>query len=405
MKKYLYNLCFHIENAMLEGGYCIDSQDLSIADIKSEEEEDRFVAFENMISTHYDFCYKEWTSITDLEINDKLACSFTYNKYLPDKFFKSLSWFNKAIQQYVDVDKTQKELQNSLSEIEILDCCRNHKWETMTETTIIHTQCHYLFHFNKRVGYCETIVREIMKVLNIVAIETFDRIIKSRKVELNLFQIDYDKCVSNLQEGDDVTILKNNLLYYLERIALEIEFILGELNGCLRYSPWGFDVIRQNSLKNSILFYKRQLIIEKKKFEIEHKEIAITLLDIKSEKSIVIDKDDKGKILETIFPVSKRQSGMKMLDEVDKYYMISVNPKYPKRELGVIIYIMYCSRYVPSDLSFETFKQNICAYYGKENISIKPNKIRKEAINNYVLYQDMRYSKCDVNLYKLRGEK
>ena len=82
------------------------------------------------------------------------------------------------------------------------------------------------------------------------------------------------------------------------------------------------------------------------------------------------------------------------MNDIDEHYYISKSVKFPKRKLAIIAYILqHCELF--NKMSYETFKQNICWYYGKENISMKPNKIKNEALQEYYK-KEFVYKKYDI---------
>ena len=422
MKKYLYYLIFHREGAILEEGYCLSNKDLSEKDIKSEDEDDPFEAFEEMIGTN--FIFDEGSAgISDLIIRDKIECSFTYNKYLPDSLYKSLRWFNQAMLLHHDASACQEDLESCLREIEPIDCLRlcmvpaipypadsamsNMLNELMDsedlelfskETLSIMVTGNYLQYRDKRIRYAEIILKEIVKLLDYNSLLIYDSNIE-RLIRQNAKRRDNGEFL-HLKEGEQLSIsdLKHNILYYAERLVLEIKYIMGELRDVIRYL--GEDTLRisttlylYDSFLDAILKFKRRLLLEKKHIKIEREEIPLTFNDIKKEKDTAFTQQDRELIFKELCPSFKTEKkAKKILDEMDEYYCISINPKFPKRQLGMLIFLLHQCNYFNKKLSYETFKQKVCAYYGKDDISIKPNKIRREAIAEYqnreLLYKD-----------------
>lgn len=404
MKKYLYYLIFHREDTILEEGYCLSDKNLSENDIKSSDEDDQFSAFEEMIDSN--FIFDEGSAgITDLEIRDKIECSFTYNKYLPDNLYLSLQWFNQAMALYDDASATQDVLTKSLQKIESIDCLRLCTIQCpaifeglpdtedlellLKETLCIRVAGNYLQYRDKRIKYAEIILREIVKLLNYNSLSMFDSCMKSL-IQTNIKKQSNGELL-HLKEGKQLSIydLKHNILYYAERLVLEIKYIMGELRDVIRYL--GDDTLFQSatlylydSFKDAILNFKRRLILERMHIEIEHKEIPVTLGNILKEKDLALNKSDREFIFKELCPLYKNEKkAKKILDDMDKFHNISVRPKFPKRQLGVLIYLLFHCDWFDKSLSFESFKQKICAYYGKDDISIKPNKVRQEAMIEY----------------------
>lgn len=421
MKKYLYHLYFEADT--VEEGYCLSNKDLSEDDIKPEDEDNRFEAFGEMIDSN--FIFNEGSAgIGHLEIMDKLECSFAYNKYLPDNLYLSLQWFNQAMKLYDNAFASQDDLKKSLQKIRPIDCLRlnvvpdsytlgenvieSESLELLLkESLIIRVAGNYIQYKDKRIKYSEIILREIVKMLDYNSIMSFDSYME------NVTRSDSTKRHANgeilsFKEGEQLSIydLKHNILFYAERLALEIKYIMSELRDVIRY--WGDDTLFSStalylydSFRDAILNFKRRLILEKMHIEIEHKEIPLTFNDIRKEKKSAFDKSDREVIFKELCPLYRNEKkAKKILDCMDEIHSISITPKFPKRRLGLLIYLLSKCDCFDKKLSFEAFKQKICAYYGKEDISIKPNKVRQDAIIEYqnrdFLYKEWGLTLSDV---------
>lgn len=421
MKKYLYHLYFEADT--VEEGYCLSNKDLSEDDIKPEDEDNRFEAFGEMIDSN--FIFNEGSAgISHLEIMDKLECSFAYNKYLPDNLYLSLLWFNQAMKLYDNAFASQDDLKKSLQKIRPIDCLRlnvvpdsytlgenvieSESLELLLkESLIIRVAGNYLQYRDKRIRYAEIILREIVKLLDYNSLSMFDSYMKD-VIQTNVKRRSNGELL-HLQEGKQLSIydLKHNILYYAERLVLEIKYIMGELRDVIRY--WGDDTLFQSatlylydSFKDAILNFKRRLILERMHIEIEHKEIPVTLGNIVKEKDLALNKSDRAFVFKELCPLYKNEKKAKrILDDMDKFHNISVTPKFPKRQLGVLIYVLFHCDCFDKNLSFESFKQKICAYYGKDDISIKPNKVRQEAMIEYQ-NRDFLYKEWGLTLSDLK---
>lgn len=414
IKEYLYYIVFYIEEALLYEGYCINEKDLSESDIKGDDEDDRFEAFYEMLDKRFSNEIGEFNSVygtTSLEITEKLECLFSFNKYLPDSLYKSLHWFNKAMLLLNDDDASIDNVKKSIREIEQIDCFRFDDYfkgceNQLKETKIISVKEHYFYDLKKRVKYCEIILHEILKIISIECISIFDKIYSNNKDDswdtrkIQIFTKNANP--SSLYE------FKENILYFAERLVLEIGFILEEIvNLGLKYqmtpympTPCGMYI--GVSFRDTLLRAKRRIIIERKKIEIENEEIPLTLSELKKEKNIAFSSDEKEKIFKELCPLLKNQkAGENLLKEIDEYYLISNTPDFRKRKLGIICYITYCTNLFDENFSFEKFKEKFCNYYGKANISIKPNKIRAEAIHEYEIHKITLYKGVTINLNKL----
>ena len=72
-----------------------------------------------------------------------------------------------------------------------------------------------------------------------------------------------------------------------------------------------------------------------------------------------------------------------MLEEFNKEFHIMSNPTLKKKDLAAYIYIMYYSQYVRKSITYKEFQNRVCDYYGKPNMSFKPNDVKDEAKHEY----------------------
>lgn len=403
----MYDLEFHIEDAVYYEGYFISDKNLSEDNIKFGEDEYEFEAFEDMIESNTAIDRVEG-SISDLEIKNKTVCSFTYNKYIPDSLYMSLHWFNKAISALRYNSISQKNLELLLKEIKPIDCLRDEYDDSdMKETLAIRAIGNCMPYMEKKIRHCERFLYEVVKILDIDNISYFD----SRISELfeQKKEAAKQKQISSLQDliereeslnGRTVLSLRqseqpntgdliNNVLCYAERMVLEMKFVLGDLVDVINLNTSGrisyfYGIYIESPFKDTLLDFKRRLILERKCLELRKREIVVTLTDIKGEKESAFDESDKEKIFKELCPLYKNEKTAKrILDELDKYHSISITVGFSKRKLGTLIYLLRQCECFNRRLSFEKFKQKVCAYYGKDDISIKPNKVRQEAISEY----------------------
>ena len=406
-KKYLYDLEFHIEDAFYYEGYFISDKNLSRADIKSGGDEYEFEVFEDMIDMNTTINRVDG-GISDLKIRNKTVCTFTYNKYIPDSLYKSLHWFNKAISALRHNSFSQKDLEQLLKEIKPIDCLRDEYDDSdLKETLAIRVMGNYMQYQEKRIRYCERFLYEVVKILDIDNIYYYDNHISelfeqkkeaAKQKQISSLQdlMDREKSldartVLSLRQSEqpNTSDLINNVLCYAERMVLEMKFVLGDLVDVVNFNSserisYFYGVYIKSSFKDAILDFKRRLILERKCLELRKREIAVTLTYIKGEKESAFDENDKEKIFKELCPFYKNEKvARRILDELDKYHSISITTGFSKRKLGVLIFLLFKCECFDRRLSFEKFKQKVCAYYGKDDISIKPNKIRQEAIEEY----------------------
>ena len=423
-KLYLYYLEIHTEGGYSYDGYCLSDKNLSEEDIKSDETGCKIEAFREMIKTNATFYWFNG-GISDLKIRNKIPCAFNYNKYIPDNLYKSLTWFDRAMKSIDNTFVSQGELKQLLKEIKVIDFYRDavNSQREEKETLAISVKTNYLTSANQVFRYCEIILEEIIKIVSSNSISCFDRniisVLTQKEIEhakietlsdfLALVRDLNSNQLVSLKSGDNLCTkdLHNNILYYAERIVFEIGHIFYELIKrpyFILNEEEDVQVYDSNeSFEKILLNFKKILIKEKEYMKIQQRDIDLTLEDIKNEKKTkaVFEEDDKEKIFQELCPLLKNKKEAKnILDKMDEYHKISTSYKFPKRKLGVLIYILFCCKCFNPKLSFEAFKQRVCAYYGKDNISIKPNKIHNEAIAEYNNH-DYMYKNWGIKLQDL----
>ena len=194
---------------------------------------------------------------------------------------------------------------------------------------------------------------------------------------------------------------KINLLTHIGKLVSEIRFILAELlDSIMDYKPFegmNYNSLFYENLSDVFIMFKIRLIKEKKKHIIENKDYSVSLNDLFNEKEYDTILNDKDTVLSTLVSsFKKREKVQAMLDDIDEHYYISKSVKFEKRKLAIIVYILqYCELF--NRMSYETFKKNICWYYGKENVSMKPNKIQEEAIQEYYK-KEFLYKKYNISI-------
>lgn len=437
MKKYLYKLNIWGEGEVdetiqYEDSLYISENNLSENDILHDEDEP-YIAFYDMVFKHY----LGFNNFEELEIEDKIPCNFTENECLPNNFYNSLLWFNQAVNKYsssMKIKEAQKIIKdfNELNHILNLENARQ-----ITEIDIVYAQAYYKTKL-ERLEYCQRVIKEIVKLLTPPIIEKYDYIITPYKNErqreekdisfsdiIDIHEeqqiypnIDYEllnewneKEYKKQQQQqlydnwNNIDFLRHTILGYLFLLVERLFSLLDNLLFCIQFDEHNksFDNQLYTSLKCHILQTQQTFLVEEEKLKVSFDKTLFTLDSINNEEVNKTPNEEANRILNEIFSVSNRALGTKMLNKIDQDFQISTNCHFPKRQLGIIIYIMYCSETVHFSLSFEKFKKEICSYYAKENISIKPNKVRQEAI---ALYNDKIYMFRDynINTKKLYGK-
>lgn len=438
MKKYLYKLNIWGEGTVDEtvqykDSLYISENNLSENDILHDEDEP-YIAFYDMVFKHY----LGYNNFEELEIEDKIPCNFTENEYLPNNFYNSLLWFNQTVNKYSSFMKI-KEAQKIIKDFNELNHTLNlENARQITEIDIVYAQAYYKTKNLERLEYCQRVIKEIVKLLTPPIIGKYDYIITPYKNErkreedtsfsdivgileerLIYPNIDYEllnewneKEYKKQQQQqlynnwNNIDFLKHTILGYLFLLVERLFSLLDNLLFCIQFDDHdkSFDNQLYTSLEHHILQTQQTFSIEEEKLKVSFDKTLFTLDSINNEEVNKTPNEETNRILNEIFSVSNRALGTKMLNKIDQDFQISTNCHFPKRQLGIIIYIMYCSETVHFSFSFEKFKKKICSYYAKENISIKPNKVRQEAI---ALYNDKIYMFRDynINTKKLYGKR
>ena len=207
--------------------------------------------------------------------------------------------------------------------------------------------------------------------------------------------------ITPIENPIDVDDFKINLLSHIGKFVSEIRFILSELiDSIMDYEQTSgtiYNRLDYDRLEEIFIQFKIRLIKEKKKHIIENQNYSVSLVDLFNEKENDTILNDKDTILSTLVSsFKKREKVQSMLDDIDEHYYISKSVKFEKRKLAIIVYILqYCELF--NRMSYETFKKNICWYYGKENVSMKPNKIQEEAIQEYYK-KEFLYKKYNISI-------
>lgn len=383
-------------------------------------------SFETMIFSDMNICGTDPEDflIKDFNILSKVDFKLSYNNFLPDNLFKSLNWFNKAIMLYDNYIEEFEEpvlLIKHIEEAYTNKIFRNWDFNNLKETS-------YCGHINrnikertKKIQHAETVLKCILKEINIDRIYEYDDIIQeyieshaNEIKEVVQWRYDESEEIKILRGGlghkpiivppkspVDLEDYKIILLTHIGKLVSEIRFIFAELlNSIMDYKP--FDTIFYNSLffdslEDVFITFKIRLIKEKKKCAIENQEYSMNLAELQNEKENNYQLNDKDTIMSTLVSsFKKREKAQTILNEIDEHYYISNSIKFEKRKLAIIAYILqHCEIF--NNMSYETFKKNICWYFGKENVSMKPNKIKEEAIQEY--YQkEFLYKKHNIKI-------
>ena len=353
--------------------------------------------------------------INDIKIVSKIDYKLTYNKLIPDNLYKSLSWFNDAIRilgniyegEYDDFEEEEaiKTITSHIEKAYTKNIFRHWDTNILKESSFCAFSNRYMQDTMNKIHHTEAILNEILKVIDIESIKFFDTLIleyeKSHNTELeNIYRIDFNttKEIKEIRGGighwpniipfknpNSLEEHKGNLLFHIGMFVSEIRLIFSELlDSIMNYKPFQtthFEYLYYKSFEDVILNFKIRLIKEKKKYIIENQNYGVSLIDLKKEK--IENINDKTSILIALSSNFKKQEKIKvLLDDIDEHYYISKSVKFSKRKLAIIAFILqHCEIF--NKMSYETFKQNICWYYGKENVSMKPNKIKEEAIQEY----------------------
>ena len=356
-------------------------------------------------------------SINDFKILSKVDYSTSYNKLIPNNLFKSLAWFNKAVALYNDYSIDEVELfiehiQKAYTE----KIFRNLDSNILKETAL----CGYINESikdkGKKIQHAEAILRSIMKEISISTIRNCDKATNEflqsypqKNEDMEQWEWEELCALKEIRIGSSYNLIfppiinptniddyRTNLLSHIGKLVAELGFMLSELIGSiLGHSDDVYTDLYLERLEDILLKFKIRLIKEKKKYVIEHQAYSVSLEDLKNEKEENFANFDKDAILSVLVSSFKKKEKVQaILNDIDEHYYISKSVKFPKRKLAIIAYILqHCELF--NKMSYETFKQNICWYYGKENISMKPNKIKNEALQEYYK-KEFVYKKYDI---------
>jgi len=375
--------------------------------------------------------------INDFKIYDKIEYKLTHNKLIPDNLYKAFSWLNEAISiydsiyddgydEYEGFEQEEKDCKTIIKHIENANTEKLFRyWDSniLKESAFCCLTNRYIENKLLKIQHAEAILNEILKGLEIDSIKSFDSNIKEYELSHNTEIEDvrsYSKdkplqkqklrggighwpIVIPVNNPNSIKEYKINLLFHIGMLVSEIRFILCELlDSIMEYKPFQsthFNFLNFDRFEDALLAFKIRLIKERKKYTIENQKYSVSLIDIKKEKTE--HTYDKDAILLSLSPNFKKQEKIKtLLNDIDEHYYISKSVKFPKRKLAIIAYILqHCELF--NKMSYETFKQNICWYYGKENISMKPNKIKNEALQEYYK-KEFVYKKYNIAIKRIQ---
>ena len=367
--------------------------------------------------------------INDINIVSKIEYKLSYNKLLPDNLYKSLSWFNNAmrlyetlyIEEYDDTYEEEKVINTIKDTIEKAytdKIFRYFKTDILKESAFCGFSNRFLEDKMKRIQHAEAVLTEIIKEIEIESIKSFDTYIHEYELSHNTEIQEYKTIKPKIKLGTEEISLasghwpyiipftnpkrlkeyKINLLFHIGMFVSEIRLIFTETLDSVTslkpfYSPTNY--LPYERFEDVFLYFKTRLIKEKKKYIIENQDYSISLFDLKKEKTEHVN--DKATILSSLSSNFKKQEKITvLLNDIDEHYYISNSVKFPKRQLAIIAFILqHCELF--NKMSYESFKQNICWYFGKENISMKPNKIKNEAIQEYYK-KEFLYKKYNITI-------
>lgn len=362
--------------------------------------------------------------INNFKILSKAEYKLSYNKLLPDNLFKALSWFNKAITLYneynIDMGEEPELIIKHTNEAFTDIIFRNWDFNNLTETSYLGCVNRNIDDKLKKIQHAEMVLKYILKEINIDKVAEYDCIIQEYKsshwkeienIKWKFGEPQENKVIRGnighypiiipIKGAIELEDYKINLLTHIGKLVSEIRFILAELlDSIMDYKPFegmNYNSLFYENLSDVFIMFKIRLIKEKKKHIIENKDYSVSLNDLFNEKEYDTILNDKDTVLSTLVSsFKKREKVQAMLDDIDEHYYISKSVKFEKRKLAIIVYILqYCDLF--NRMSYETFKKNICWYYGKENVSMKPNKIQEEAIQEYYK-KEFLYKKYNISI-------
>lgn len=405
-KKYIYKLAVRIENVKEAVVVVLVDSKLptnAVADTVMNDE----CLYQRIIKeAHFQYQVRHMKrAIDSIEILEVVECVFTHSRFITDGFYRALHWFNSAIETYTNPLSSEKECEKLMRDSHIETWFRiglNYYFPKETDYSGL-----YISNMTENVSkitYAQKVMNVIVRALEITSLEKYHAAYKFffKKLETSGAEKDYIIRMSDILGirfiGEPKLFLhrpeleslnpKERLFFYANFLISELRYImLGILRPIYKKSgdidyQYGF----HGDISNLLLKTIHRLAIEKKKEELESLPLDYTLFNIRERKEELVESADKETILQFMCGDSKRakEKASRLLKEVDEHYFITKTPNFKKRKLAAIVFVMWCGNHVfrPS-LSFESFKKNICAYYGHSNPSMKPNKIVDDALFEY----------------------
>lgn len=421
-EKYLYNIQVNFEDAyyhlLFTSSHNFDTEliyEQFYSDINIHN------LFKEMILSNENILFSEEKDyiIKDFKILSKTEYNISYNKFLTNNLFKSFDWFNKAVSLYINDDIQKEPIIEHIQKAYTEKIFRNWDSSNLKETTYLDFVNRNIKDGMKRIQHAEAILKAILKEIKINAIKDFDNAMYEYLQSYPTKTLDMEEweellairtirigsgenlIITPIENPIDVDDFKINLLSHIGKFVSEIRFILSELiDSIMDYEQTSgtiYNRLEYDRLEDILVQFKIRLIKEKKKHIIEKQNYSVSLVDLFNEKEDNTVLNDKDTILSSLVSsFKKREKVQAMLDDIDEHYYISKSVKFEKRKLAIIVYILqYCELF--NKMSYEAFKKNICWYYGKENVSMKPNKIQEEAIQEYYK-KEFLYKKYNITI-------
>ena len=342
--------------------------------------------------------YKSKKVVDDynIEVQSFIICNMQYNEYLPENFYHLLHYIREAINIYNNYKSDQKinEILNKFSvyNFEYQDSEEIITFVSCPDAEYISVNASY-YDQSRIYQYYNRVLQEIINTLSVESIKSYDKIGSIIDIE-NTYR--------------NTSTLKEQLLNKIQcgmHVVFEALASFSMAKQTRNIQDWKYRYmyqytkdLRAFSLEESLLHLRRSIILNHKCEALYREPINVTLSGRKDDSIGDINDDNKSDIISYVSNNFRSQEMVReMLDKFNKDYLIMNNPRFKKKGLATVIYIMYHSEYVKKGITYNDFKNKVCMYYDKGNISFKPNDVRNDAIYEY-RKREYIYSKYKIRI-------
>ena len=308
-------------------------------------------------------------------------CNMQYNEYLPENFYLLLHYLRAAIHIYHNEEDPQKisEILKKLNGYNINT--HNGVAFACPDTEYILAKASYQSRQNI-FQYYDKVLQEIINTLSIKSIKLYDKIGCIAEIETT-YNKHYERnskedLLNKIQEG-------MHILFRVLRGFSTSQETQNIRDYKYRLMFQHIKDLKASSLEESLKYLKRSIILNHKQEVLFREPMEVSLDDSKNDPILSIDQTASERIIKAISEDNNRSRTIvgEMLEEFNKEFHIMSNPTLKKKDLAAYIYIMYYSQYVRKSITYKEFQNRVCDYYGKPNMSFKPNDVKDEAEHEY----------------------